>query len=143
MAKREPIYWTDIAELMAREGLSFRESATRLQVPLTSEAASNEFRSKGFQKVLRSARNRFYREIAGDPEWARRTAVGMMLNAAERLMEAGEFDKVLEGLLKIGKMEGWVGADTTVSVIGGLSQADLDQLKAKLLKKQEDDARVN
>ncbi len=117
---------------MAREGLSLREAATRLQVALSSEDVANLFRTKGFQKLLQTERYRFFREIAGDPEWSKRTAIGQMLYANQRLMEQGEYSQVIEGVLKVAKLEGWVGSESTVNVFGGLSQVEFDQMRQQL-----------
>ena len=121
-----------LAELMAREGLTLREAATRLSLQLDSVEAANLFRTKGFQKLLQTERYRFFREIAGDPEWSKRTAIGQMLYANQRLMEQGEYSQVIEGVLKVAKLEGWVGSESTVNIFGGVSQEDINQMKVQL-----------
>lgn len=131
--KEEPSH-RPIAELMAREGLTLRVAATRLQLALSSEEAANLFRTKGFQKLLQTERYRFFREIAADPEWSKRTAIGQMLYANQRLMEQGEYSQVIEGVLKVAKLEGWIGSESTVNVFGGLSQLEMDGLRESLLK---------
>ena len=123
------------AELVAREGVSLREAATRLKIPLTTEEAALAWRSKLFQKLLRAERLRYNLEISNDPGWSRRAAVGKMLYLVDRLIEAGEHDKALEGLLKVAKVEGWLSADTNVNVFGALTDKELLELKAKIAER--------
>lgn len=127
------------AELMAREGVTLREAATRLRAPITSEEAANLFRTKSFQRLLRSERNRYYLEVGQDAEWRRKTAIGMLLHCAKSLIEAGEFDKAAEVILKSARVEGWLGAETQVSVFNSLSHKDLEQLRIKIQEKASKD----
>jgi len=120
---------------MAREGVTLREAATRLKVPIGTEDAANLFRTKGFQRLLRAERNRYYLEVGQDIEWRRKTAIGMLLNCANQLMTNGEFDKAAEVILKASRVEGWLGAETAVNVFAGLSQKDLDTLRTKIKEK--------
>ena len=134
-AKPEEPWMQPVAELMAREGITLKEAATRLKVPIGSEEAGLTFRSKLFQKILRSERNRFYAEVGSDSEWRRRTAIGMLLNCAKQLMEAGEYDKAADVVLKTARVEGWLGNEQQINVFAGLSQKDLDGMRAKLQEK--------
>lgn len=117
---------------MAREGITLREAATRQKVALSTEEAANLFRTKGFQRLLRSERNRYYAEVGQDIEWRRKTAIGMLLHCAKSLIENGEFDKAAEVILKASRVEGWLGAETSVNVFAGLSQKEIDQLRSKI-----------
>ena len=130
--KDELAFHQPIAELMAREGVTLREAATRLKVPIGSEDAANLFRTKGFQRLLRAERNRYYLEVGQDAEWRRKTAIGMLLHCVNQLIQNAEFDKAAEVILKASRVEGWLGAETQVSVFNGLSQKDLDALKSRI-----------
>ena len=127
----EQPWWQPVAELCAREGLSVREAATRLRIEIDNEAAANTFRTKGFQKILRNERQRFYMEIAADPTWSRKTAVGKMLYLVDRLMDAGEHDKALEGLLKVARVEGWLSGETQVTVFNQLTDKEIAEIKQR------------
>lgn len=131
-----------VAEMMAREGITLREAATRLRVPIGTEDAGNLFRSKQFQRILRAERNRYFLEVGQDVEWRRKTAIGMLLHCVKQLMEAGEFDKAAEVILKASRVEGWLGAETQVSVFNGLNQKDIDSLRTKI-KEKLDNATAN
>ena len=120
------------AQLMAQEGISLREAATRLRIPLTNEVAATTYRLKIFQKLLRQERNRFAMEVANDPAWTKRTAIGQMLACVQHLMEAGEFDKALEGLLKVARVEGWTNSEANINVFAGLTDRELADVKGKI-----------
>ena len=120
---------------MAREGITLREAATRLKVPIQTEDAANLFRTKQFQRLLRAERNRYYLEVGQDIEWRRKTAIGMLLTCVNQLMTNGEYDKAAEVILKASRVEGWLGAETAVNVFAGLSQKDLDTLRLKIKEK--------
>ena len=123
-----------VAEAIVREGLTMRESLSHVGVNLTSQEAENCYRSKTFQRVLRDERNRYFTELGSDPARTKATAVGMLLDAAEHLREAGEYKEVAEAMLKLGKMEGWIGGEGQVSVFAGLSQRELDEIRDRLNK---------
>lgn len=134
-AKPETLESQPLAELVAREGITLREAATRLGVALTTESAANLWRTKGFQRILRTERNRYYAEVGQDPEWRRKTAIGMLLSCVQRLIEDGAHDKAAEVILKAARVEGWLGAETQVSVFAGLSQKDLDLMRERIREK--------
>lgn len=117
---------------MARKGISLFSACVELDIPILSSEAEAHFYSEGFQEVLRNARARIYGEMANDPGHNKRTLIGKLLLAAERLMEAGKDDKAAEVLHKVAKVEGWDQSSATVTVIGDLTQKDLDDLKRKL-----------
>lgn len=123
------------AELVAREGVSLREAATRLRIPLTNEQAANFWRTKSFQKLLRAERQRYYLEIASDPAHCRKAVVGKMLYLVDRLLDNNEPDKALEGLLKVARVEGWLAGEQSVNVFNSLSDQDLAALKQRALEK--------
>ena len=120
---------------MAREGVTLREAATRLKAAISTEDAANLFRTKGFQRLLRQERNRYFAEVGQDGEWRRKTAIGMLLHCCQQLMQNGEFDKAAEVILKASRVEGWLGSETSVNVFAGLSQRELDSLQAKIKEK--------
>lgn len=121
---------------MVQEGKSFAQAMTEEGVNLTSAEAESWFKRASFQRCLRQARHRFHVEIARDPERTKSATIGQLQNLADKLQAEGEHDKAAEVLLKICKIEGWVGPDN-VQVFGNLTQAQIDAakdaLKLKLL----------
>lgn len=130
----EEPYFQPLAELMAREGLTLAEAATRISQPITKENAAKLFKTKQFQALLRAERLRFYAEVGRNPEWSRKTAIGQLLVCIQELMSAGEFDKAAEVILKATKVEGWLGNETQVTVFNGLSQQQLEQIRSRITK---------
>lgn len=128
----EEPYFQPLAELMAREGLTLAEAATRISQPITKENAAKLFKTKQFQALLRAERLRFYAEVGRNPEWSRKTAIGQLLVCIQSLMESGEYDKAAEVILKATKVEGWLGNETQVTVFNGLSQQQLEQIRSRL-----------
>lgn len=125
-------YYQQAAELIARDGLTLAEALTRLNQPITKEAAAKLFRTKHFQSLLRSERLRYYAEVGRNPEWSRKTAIGQLLVCIQELMASGEYDKAAEVILKATKVEGWLGNETQVTVFNGLSQQQLEQIRSRL-----------
>jgi hypothetical protein len=128
----EEAYFQPAAELIAREGLTLAEALTRLEQPVTREAAAKLFKTKQFQALLRAERLRFYAEVGRNPEWSRKTAIGQLLVCIQELMAAGEYDKAAEVILKATKVEGWLGNETAITVFNGLSQQQLEQIRSRL-----------
>lgn len=135
LLKTEETWWQPAAELMAREGLALDEAATRLKIAITSQEARSTQRSKPFQRLLLTERNRHFREIASNREWSKQTAVGILLDCCERLRAEGEFDKAAEVILKAAKILGWVGETGNVQVFAGMTGRELDQIREKLIKR--------
>lgn len=122
-----------------RESTSLAEAATRLRVQIGAQECANLFRTKSFQRLLRAERLRYYQELGRDPDWGKKTAVGMLLHCAAELRDAGEYDKAAEVILKASKLEGWLSNEgPQISVFGNLSQKDLDDARARLQSKLEE-----
>lgn len=121
--------------LMARTGCGLRQAATELEVPLTAEECANILRRSSFLRLLWEARHRYFSQLGSDPNFKKDTAIGKLLNLAQRLEEEGQHDKASEVLFKIAKMQGWVGPESTVNVFGDLSDKDLKAIRENLEKK--------
>lgn len=126
----------DAAELMVRDALGLKEALTHLGVALTTQECQNVLRRKSFQALLRTTKTRFQAEVANTPGRNKTSAIGQLQILADQLQRDGEFDKAAEVLFKLCKLENWVGEGQTVNVFGGLTQKDLDEMRAKL-KEQE------
>lgn len=125
----------EAAQLMARSGLSLKQSVDELGIEVTSEECHSLINKVSFQKILWEARHRYFHEMGRDPNYTKDSAIGKLLALSQKLEESGEFDKAAEVVLKVAKINGWVGPDSTVSIFGELSQKDLDQIREKVAKK--------
>jgi hypothetical protein len=122
---------------MVREKQPIFESATALELGLTSQECDKVMKNRTFQKILRGYRNEYYNELARDPKRSKDTLVGQAIQAIEHLMEGKAYDKALTGILALAKIEGFVGSDTNINVFSGLSTKDMADLKAKLKRDQD------
>lgn len=126
----------EAAQYMARNGSSLKETVTELRKELTSEECHLLLRRATFQKILWEARHRYFTELGRDPSYSKDAAIGKLIDLSQKLEESGEFDKAAEVVLKVAKIQGWVGPESTVSVFGELSQRDLDAIREKVAPKQ-------
>lgn len=121
---------------MAREGKSLLQVIEELCIDgVNSREADLILKSNTFQTILRNERLRYANEVARDPELRKETAAGMMLICVQNLIGQGEWDKATEALLKLSKLQGWVGAESNVNVftsLQGLKGHDLEELKKKV-----------
>lgn len=126
------LWYTDATELMARTGMTLQEALTELGIPMTSVECNAIIRRKSFNRVLWEARHRYFNQLANDPNFKKDTIIGKLVSLAQRLEDEGNFDKAAEATLKAAKVAGFVGPESTVSVFGELSQADLDAIRKKV-----------
>ena len=119
-------------EMMARTGMSLAEAAAELNIIKTPLECETILRRKSFHRMLRESRNRYNNERATDPNFKKDTIVGRLISLSQKLEDEGAFDKAAEAVLKAAKVAGFVGPESTVSVFGSLSQADLDAIRKKL-----------
>lgn len=130
---QEPAWFRKAAAKMVREGKNLLLVVDELGIDgLTSRDVEDIHRSNTFQAVLRNERLKFATEYARDPALSRDAAIGMMMIGIEKLMLEGEWDKAIEGLTKLSKLTGWLGADHEVKVFADLKQKDYDELKQRL-----------
>jgi len=135
--KGELSWYQAVAERIAREGMTPREAAAAEYVQLSTQELENTVRSKSFQRVLWQARQRFYRELANDPERSKNTLIGLMLLSLDRLADEGAWDKVADAALKLARVEGWLSGETNVNVFGSLSARELADIKASVKARSE------
>lgn len=125
--------WHNLAvELMARTGCSLKQAATELALPVSTEECALLLRRAGFQRLLWEARHRYFADLASDPNFKKDTMIGKLIMLAQKLEEEGKHADASDVWFKIGKTQGWVGPESTVSVFGELSQRDMDAIRAKV-----------
>jgi len=122
----------EAAEVMAREGVTLREAAGMLNQDVTADECDVIVRRKSFHRLLWESRLRYFNQLAVDPNFKKDTIIGKLVTLAQRLEDRGDYDKAAEAILKAAKVAGFVGPESTVSVFGELSQADLDSIRRKV-----------
>lgn len=119
---------------MVRENVGLRRAAVELSLDLTQEECDKISKRKNFQDILRAERNKYYGEIATTPGHSKNSAVGLMVFLINKLIEDGQYDKALEGVQKLSKLEGWDKSEQ-VNIIAGISSRDLEEARKTLLER--------
>src|SRR5690242_1202712 len=114
---------------MVRQGITLRQAAADLGQMLTVEEAEDAFRRRSFTRLLWAARNRWFAEIAEDPERSKAAKIGQLEILAKKLEDEGAHDKAAEVIFKIAKIEGWLTPDSTVNVFGSLSAKEFAEVR--------------
>lgn len=122
----------DVAELIVREQKSPLSAARELGLEWTAEDCEQIYKSAEFQATLWDCRFRYYTEIANQPGRTKAAALGLMTLALQNLAAEGEWEKVVEGVLKLGRLEGWTNGDSTVQVFANLTAKDIEEAKKQL-----------
>ena len=132
LAEKQEPWHLQATELMARTGMSLQEAIGELDVDITSQECDALIRRKSFNRLLWEARHRYFNDLGQNPNLKKDTIIGKLVFLAQRLEDQGDYDKAAEAILKAAKVAGFVGPESTVSVFGELSQADLDGIRKKL-----------
>lgn len=118
---------------MAENSCSLKEAANALDIGWTPKECEIIYKRKEFQSLLRQAKYKFYSEVSNTPTANKSAALGMAWFAVEQLLLAGEYDKVISAVEKIGKLAGWIGAESNINVFAGLTAKDIEIQREKLL----------
>jgi hypothetical protein len=130
--KEELPWFSKVCDLMVRNGVSLKEAAQDLELPLTTEELINIQRLRAFQSALWTARHRLNKELATDPGFTKESVIGEFLALGKMLREEGAYDKAAEVLFKLCKVMNWIGIEGQVNVFAGLSQKEYDILRGQL-----------
>lgn len=125
------IDYDGIADRMVRDQLSLRAACAEAGI-IDLAGVERLERSKAFQQAKWNARNRYYAEIADTPGLGKQVLVGQALVAINQLVESGEWDKALEGILKLAKIMGIVGSENGPNVFGLLTDKEFREIRKRL-----------
>lgn len=132
MAERTSEHWYEGAcDAIVREGRTLFAYSNEKDLGLTTRECENVQKTKAFQEVLRTRRNVYYKEIAGDASLSRAAIKGQLVVAIAKMMENGQFDKAANAIMQLAKFEGWVSDGTNVNVFADLTAGDLAKLREK------------
>lgn len=133
-----PEWMGQAVELMVKYDLSLRSAAAELGQDISIEEAEALKDRKLFKEALESAKLAHFAEIGSDYRLNRDAVVGQIFKLAERLASDREDYKAADALLKLSKIKGWVGEpEHRVSLLDGLTQTDIDRLRAQVKKAEE------
>ena len=129
-----PEWIPQACELMVKYDLSLKQAAAELGQDISAEEAEALKNRKLFKELLEQKRLAHYSEIGSNPKLTKEAVVGMIFKLAERLANDREDFKSADALLKLAKMQGWVGAepDSLWKIFSGLSQADINEVRKRL-----------
>ena len=129
-----PEWIPQACELMVKYDLSLRQAAAELGQDISIEEAEALKDRKLFKERLEAARLAHYAEIGSNPRLTKEAIVGQLYKLAERLANDREDYKAADSLLKLAKVQGWIGAepDSLWTTFSKLSQADIDKVKERL-----------
>lgn len=125
------------AEIMIKEGKSFKEAVTDLGIPLTTQECVNMAKRMTFQALLRKVRAQYHIEVGTDPTLSKDKVAGQLQILADRLAEKGEDDKAAQVLERLAKVKNWIGEGGSINIFQGLTQRDIDEMKAELGAKRD------
>lgn len=125
-------WYEKAARAIVREEKTLYAWANENKLGLTSTECANIARTKEFQAALRAERNKFYKELATDPDRSRNVAVGQLIFAISKLLEAEQYDKAVSSLAQLFKVEGWTSDQAQINVFNELNAKDIEGLKRRL-----------
>lgn len=129
----EPEQWMrKVAQIMARDGMSFKEAVVALNLPLTAGECEAVRRRGEFEEILFAETQNFRTQIAESPSATKSSAIGMLLMAAEKLFNQGDYDKAAVVIEKIAKIQGWIGSESNINIIAGMTAKDIELAKERI-----------
>jgi hypothetical protein len=134
MAKKplKPEPWmAEVAQLMVKTGLNFRRAAETLGHIFTPDEADNFQKRDAWERVLRFERYKYLEELAADPQRTKNVLLGGMVYDIQRLREDGNYEKSLDGSLKLARVEFGI-AENQVNVLGTLNQEEINKVRERI-----------
>ena len=136
MTKKSQPWYKNVAAAMIRDRLSFRAALQVLNIAVPLSEADAIEASAGFRKMLDQEQALLYQELAANPNFNKQMVVGGMLHAIQQLIREGSFEKASEAWFKLARVQDWVGAESNINVMLGVSQKDIEAAKQDILKRQ-------
>lgn len=134
MGNQIPIadWYERAANAIVRSGYNLFRWANENDLGLTNRDCENISRTKAWQDVLRTERNKFFKELANDPSRSKNTAVGQMLFAIQKMLDMEQYDKAVSALTQLMKAEGWLAESSSVNIFNDLNSKNIEELRKKL-----------
>lgn len=146
-AFEEETWYFDVADMMVRENVTFSVACQALGIKFGSaKEEANHERRQAFQRRFWTVRNAYLNAIGADPSLTKEVVLGSLARAILKLEEAGGYDKVATAAKTLSDIAGWTKDGPQVTVLGTLTQAERDELKAKvkaLQAKVPEDTKIN
>ena len=131
------IWYQKACKRMVRDQKSLFLVSNELDLGLTQKQCVDIAQTEEFGQVLRGERNRFYKELASDPNRSKMSNVGNLLFCADQLIAGKQYDKAAAVLMNIMKAEGQLEDKSTVSIFGDVTQKDIAAMGETIRKRKE------
>lgn len=133
MPVKEPelAWYHKAAELMVRNNMSLRQAVMELELALTGVDCDKIAKRRGFQDALRVEQHKFNIEIASDPLRTKDSLVGLAMFLVQKLINDAEYDKAVEALLKVARIQGWDKGDS-INIFANLTSEQINAERKKL-----------
>lgn len=138
-ARGQADWMVQVADLMVQEHMGFSPACQALGVKFDDSASERSQQySEAFQNILDAISFKFYARIGDNPLLTKGVLAGTLQTAIRKLGEMDQWDKVAVPGKLLADLMGWLEkAPEDLQVIGNLTQADIDKIRADL-KAQED-----
>lgn len=132
-----PPWYTKACQKMIREQKTLFMVSCELDLGMTAKQCNDLLQDSDFQAILRGERNRFYKELASDPQRSKLSNVGNLLFLADMLIAGKQYDKAANVIMNVMKAEGQLEDKTSINVFGDITAKDLAVMREKVRKNAE------
>ena len=122
---------------MARSGCGLKQATLDIEREMTIEECQAVERRSEFQEVLREEEDKYRVGIADRPSRSKSVAIGILVDSIEKLHKQGDYDKAAAAIEKLAKLEGWIGNDSNVNIMLGVTAKDIEAQKKRILEEIE------
>lgn len=119
---------------MARNACGLKQATFEIGKELTAEECEIIGRRKEFQLILQEEEDKTHNEVASRTTRTKETAIGVMLIAIDKLMKQGDYDKAATAIEKLAKLEGWIGGESNINILAGVTAKDIEVEKKRILE---------
>lgn len=116
---------------MIRENKPLVLVASEMGLDIPSRDLVNIERRKSFQETLWTERHKYYASLASSPERTKQAMLGAATLAIDHLFKEGKYKDAVDAILKLGKLEGWVGVEVQ-NVFAMLNERQLREIEEQL-----------
>jgi hypothetical protein len=136
-AKSEKDWYKQVAGLMVNECMNFSVAcqALGLKFSTSQEEREHEY-SEAFRNLLTGLHLDFFVEIGANSQIGKEYVKGVAVYTIRKLAESDQFDKMTAPLKELSDVLGLTRESADTPVLANLTQADIDEVRAKLKAKE-------
>jgi len=142
-ARGQEDWMKPVAELMIQEHMNFSAACQALGVKFDDSAAERAARyCEAFRSVLSALEMRYYALDGDNPLLTKGVLAGILMDALRRLRELDQPDKVAMPGKLLADLMGWLSEAPEKVTEFGLTQTQIDELRAKVEEEQKKQSQV-